>query len=241
MKKIAVLVMLIFSMVASSLTLNASSTGAIVGPDVIHKQSNQILTINDIISMYSSSLGQVYVQVDGYTGNGNILGAHPLVLKAQNQTSEATKEVYVMVVPTLGNVLAVSDYKNIHLRSNQVLTPQEIVLVLEKTGHIEITATTQMMILSNTYSENASQQGQYLFEFRLMNSAGVDQIYSSYIFVSGNENVFVPDIIFTPPRTALDTAITIFWFMLYAAVLVVIIRIVIKFKKRKEGRRKVIV
>jgi hypothetical protein len=241
MKKIAVLVMLIFSMVASSLTLNASSTGAIVGPDVIHKQSNQILTINDILSMYSSSLGQVYVQVDGYTGNGNILGAHPLLLKAANQSSEATKEIYVMVVSTLGNVLAVSDYKNIHLRANQTLTPSEIVLVLEKTGHIEITATTQMMILTNTYTENANQQGQYLFEFRLMNSAGVDQIYSSYIFVSSNDNVFVPDIVFTPPRTAWDLAVNIFWLIIYGSILYVIGYTIYKFKKKKEGRRKVVI
>lgn len=235
MKKLAVFVMLILSMFTSSITMNASSTDSIIGPDVIHKQSNHILTLNDILSMYSSSLGQVYVVFDGYTGNGNILGVHPLELKASNGTEEATKEVQIMVIATLGNVQAVSDYKNIHVRSNQILTPQDIVLTLENTGYIEITATTQMMLLTDTYSENQTVQGQYLFEFRLMNSAGLDQVYSSYIYVSGDDNLFVPDIIFEAPPSWFETAwnkIEIFVYLILAGIAA------FQYAKYKKKRKK---
>lgn len=234
MKKIAVFVMLILSMFASSITLNASSTDSIIGPDVIHKQSNHILTLNDILSMYSSSLGQVYVSIDGYTGNGNILGVHLLELKASNGTEEATKEVQIMVVATLGNVQAVSDYKNIHVRSDQNLTPQEIVLALENTGYIEITATTQMMLLTDTYSENQTVEGQYLFEFRLLNSAGLDQVYSSIIYVSGDQNLFVPDIVFEAPPSWFSRAWKSIEIFVYLAIFGIAAYQYAKYKKNRK-------
>lgn len=235
MKKITVLVMLILGMFASSLNLNASSTGDIVGPNVIHKQSNHILTVNDILSMYSSTLGQVFAVEDAYTGNGNILGIHPILLKASDGTLEALKPIEVYVVPTLGNVQAVTDYKNIHLRIDQALTPQEIVMVLEKTGYLEITATTQMMLLTDTYSANATEEGQYLFEFRLINSAGLDQVYSSQIFVSQSNNLFIPDIIFEAPPSMFAVAWQWIQFLIIAGV---ILFIGYKFKKAYDSKFK---
>jgi len=203
MKKIAVLALFILSILASSIQVNASSTG-IIGPSIIHKEQNKILTIADILDLYTSTLGVIQVADNQYTGYGNILGSHFIQLFSTDGSTHAIKDVEIIVVPALGNVLAVTDYKNIYLRTNQVLTPSQIVQVLENTGHLEITATTQMMMLSNTYTENASTPGIYLFEFRLVNSAGVNAIYSSVITVSEEDDPFIPDIVFEAPPSILN-------------------------------------
>jgi len=219
MKKIAVLVLLLISMIAGSTQVNASSTD-IIGPDVIHKQYNHILTIGNILSLYNSDLGQVQVMEDNYTGYGNIIGTKTITLFSTDGITQATKIIEIVVVNELGNVTAVSDYKNIHLKNTQILTPSEIVYVLERTGYIDITSTTQMMILTNTYTENSSQQGQYLFEFRLVNSAGVDQVYSSIISVSVDANLFVPDITFEAPPSAFSQVWNLLVSLFYLAIFV---------------------
>ncbi len=218
MKKLALLLIL-FSLIFFTPQQVHASGASIIGPDTIHKQSNAILTMGDIVEMYSSSLGIIQVMEDGYTGKGNILGTHLITLFATNGTDHAYKTISVIVIPELGPVKAVGDSKNIYLRTTQVLAPDQIVRVLEKTGHITITSTTQMMTLTNTYSGNEETPGQYLFEFRLVNSAGLDMIYSSIIRVSSDSTPFIPDIVFTPAgRNASQVLTSIITFGLIAGI-----------------------
>ena len=235
MKKITVLVLLVLTALVGSFTTYASST-VIVGPDVIHKQYNHILTITDILSLYRSDLGGVSLSEDGYTGYGNILGVHTLQLYASNGTVADAHEVNIYVVSELGNVQAVTDYKDIHVRVDQILQPVEIVYVLEKTGYLTITASTQMMILSDTYTENSDTPGEYLFEFRMINSAGLDMTYLSKIYVSEDDNLFIPGIIFEAPKTILDTIGEwigfIFWFAVAGFIIFIMYKASKKFKKK---------
>ena len=205
MRKIVLLITLILSalMISSHSYTQASE---IVGPSVIHKQSNHILTISNILRLYSSTYGNVTVQSDEYTGYGNILGLHQVVLKVTSGDDVYLKNVNVYVVSELGNVKAVTDYKDIHVRTDQQLTPNHIVDILQNTGYIQITASTQMMITNDTYSLNKATEGQYIFEFRLINSAGHDETYTSLINVSDTDGFFVPDVIFEPPVTGLQKA-----------------------------------
>lgn len=233
MKKIAVLALLIMSIIASSIQVNASSTG-IIGPSVIHKEQNKILTIADILDLYASDLGVIQVADDQYTGYGNVLGSHWIQLFSTDGTTHSTKDVEIIVIPSLGNVLAVTDFKNIFVRSNQILTPSQIVQILENTGHLEITATTQMMMLTNSYSENAEIPGVYYFEFRLVNAAGVNAIYSSTITVSEEDDPFIPDIVFEAPPSFLAKAWRSLEPFIYIAALCVVIYYVIKYKKKRK-------
>jgi hypothetical protein len=234
MKKILVLVLLFIS-VASFQVTYASSTG-IIGPEVIHKQSNKILTTSDILSMYSSSLGGVTIAEDGYTGYGNILGSYYLSLYASDGEDIQTKQVEVRVISTLGNVTAVSDFNKIHLTTEQLLSPSEIVYVLEKTEYLEITATTQMVILNNTYTDNRETPGTYLFEFRLVNSAGLDQIYLAHLIVSDERDQFVPDVTFEAPPGIFSNIGKQIWNLIQIIVVVVAVIITVKIlKKRKKG------
>ena len=122
MKKLAVLVILMMSLIMNSFTMVHASTEVILGPEVIHKQSNHILTTSDILGMYSSSLGNIILSSDQYTGYGNIIGTYTLELYASNGSSASTKPVNIIVVQNLGNVKAVSDYKNLHVKKTQILT-----------------------------------------------------------------------------------------------------------------------
>jgi len=233
MKKLAVFALFIMSILAGSIQVNASSTG-IIGPSVIHKEQNKILTIADILDLFTSTLGVIQVADDQFTGYGNVLGSHLIQLFSTDGTTHATKDVEIIVIPSLGNVLAVTDYKNIYLRTNQVLTPGQIVQVLENTGHLEITATTQMMMLSNTYTENASTPGIYLFEFRLVNSAGVNAIYSSVITVSEEDDPFIPDIVFEAPPSLLARAWRFIEPFVYIGALIFIAYLAYKHKKNRK-------
>jgi hypothetical protein len=234
MKKILVLVLLFIS-VASFQVTYASSTG-IIGPEVIHKQSNKILTTSDILSMYSSELGGVTIQQDGYTGYGNILGSYQIKLYASDGSTIQTKDIEVRVIATLGNVTAVADYNKIHLTTKQLLSPSDIVYVLEKTEYLEITATTQMVILNNTYTTSRETPGNYLFEFRLVNSAGLDQIYIAHLIVSDERDQFVPDIIFEAPPSIFSNIGKQIWNLIQIIIVVVGVIIVVKIlKKRKRG------
>ena len=233
MKKIAVLALLIMSIIASSIQVNASSTG-IIGPSVIHKEQNKILTIADIPDLFASDLGVIQVADDQYTGYGNVLGSHWIQLFSTDGITHSTKDVEIIVIPSLGNVLAVTDYKNIFVRSNQILTPSQIVQILENTGHLEITATTQMMMLTNSYSENAEIPGVYYFEFRLINAAGVNTIYSSTITVSEEDDPFIPDIVFEAPPSFFAKAWRSLEPFIYLGALGVVIYYVIKYKKKRK-------
>lgn len=234
MKKILVLVLLLMSF-TSFQTTYASSTG-IIGPDVIHKEANKILTTSDILSMYQSSLGGITIQQDGYTGYGNILGSYYIMLYASDGTLAETKEIEVRVISTLGDVQAVSDLKNIHVTTEQSLSPSEIVYVLEKTGYVEITATTQMVILNNAYTGYEETPGTYLFEFRLVNAAGLDQIYLSQIIVKDAADDFVPDVIFEGPPNVVSSVLRGGWILLQYAIAIVFAYYIIKFiKKHKRG------
>lgn len=235
MKKIAVLVLLIMSIFASFSTTYAAST-EIVGPDVITKQASSILTITDILSLYRSDVGSIILSEDLYTGYGNVLGMHSISLYASNGEIAATKEILINVITTLGNVQCVTDYKDIHVRTDQILTPSDIVYVLQNSGYIEITASTQMMLLANTYTENAEIEGQYLFEFRLVNSAGIDAVYSSVISVSDNNNLFIPDLVIVPEPSQFDQVIDFIVSIFYLAIFVLVGFII--FKTVKKNRKK---
>lgn len=240
MKKLTLLLMLVLFTIFSNSTTTYASSNDIIGASVIHKQYNHILTMNDILSMYSSDLGAVQLAEDNYTGYGNILGLHSINLIASDGITQTSKAVDIVVVAELGNVKAVSDYKDIHLKTTQILTPSDIVYVLEKTGYIEITSTTQMVILSNTYTENSSTAGSYIFEFRLVNSAGLDMIYLSKIIVSDESNLFIPDITFDVDPSGFN----VIWEYLQNIIYLIIVALVIiygyktykKLNKRKSSK-----
>jgi hypothetical protein len=198
MKKIIILIL----MILASLTLSVktyAAEGDIIGPDVIYKQHDKVLTMSTIKALYSSSEA-ITVTQDEYTGYGNIPGLYDVTLTA----GEQTKDIVISVRQTLGNVIAVTlqnEEYTIHVYKNVTLSPQDIIDVLVRINYITVTSTTHISSLTNTYTENASAPGNYIFEFRIATTSGYEDIYQVRLRVTNTEEL-TPEIVIQPPIRA---------------------------------------
>lgn len=204
MKKLIALLLLI-TISFSKLNIKASSA-VIYGPSVIHKQVNSILTMSDIMALYQSELGPVTVSIDEYTGNGNVVSSYAMQLYASDGTSIATKDIVIYVVQTLGNVKAVTDYKNIHLTLTQAqeMTLAEIPKVVARTGYFNLRIGAQMAIISDTFTANKNKVGIYQFEYRIVDSTGYDETFLSNVYVYDSSSMIDPDIVYGNEPSSLD-------------------------------------
>ena len=194
MKKIFIFFNLI--LLTSLFTITSyGAEGDIVGPDVIYKEANKVLTLSSIIPLYSSSLDEIEVLNDNYTGFGDVPGIYTINLGVANNTQ--TKQIEVSVRNTIGNVIAVTqtgDSYTIQLHKNFLLTQNDIIDVLVNVQMFQYTSTTEIYILTDTYSDNASAPGTYMFEFNMANAAGLEALYEVYIQVNNTEKL-LPDIV----------------------------------------------
>lgn len=206
MKKITVLLLALFSSFMLSIEANALSSD-IVGPNVIHKEMNQALTITDILSYYETD---VMILEDGYTGHGNMPGEYTITLKQ----STNTKDITVYVIQNWGDlqssqdIIAVTDYKDIYVVNSRVLTPYEIIYyIFMKTGYFENTSNFYYESQIDTYTVNVNEDntidvGVYQFSFRATFFTGYEATYSSTIHVVQSRQA--SGIILEPPQTSSD-------------------------------------
>lgn len=204
MKKVIAL-LLLFTFTNLKLNIKASSA-VIYGPSVIHKQVSSILTMSDILALYQSELGPVTVSIDEYTGNGNVVSSYALQIFATDGTSIATKNVVIYVVNNLGNVKAVTDYKNIHMTLTQAqeMTLAEIPKIVARTGYFTLITGAQMAIISDTFTAGKSTPGMYQFEYRIVDQTGYDETFLSNVYVYDSSSMIDPDVVYGNPPSSLD-------------------------------------
>lgn len=195
MKRLIIVILLMFSiMILLTPEAKASDPPTIEGPEVIYKQANRVLTISTILPLYTSTAGDVIVLSDAYTGNGNIPGIYAIKLGVEGE--EVEKNIQVSVRNLIGNVIAVSkknDIITIHLHKSQELTPQAIIQVLVNIQFISVNSTTEIAILTNTYSDNSNAPGTYVFEFHLATTAGTEETHEINLQVNNSEQL-IPDV-----------------------------------------------
>lgn len=190
------LLLIIFLSITGASEIEASDTASIFGPDLIQKEQHSVLTLSDILNLYSSNVGGVSAITDNYTGNGSVLGIYSLELYATSGINSATKEIQVEVLSTIGyKVRAVTDRANIHITKTTKLNPTDIVNIHNATGLFNLTSTSQMSILTDEYSDNFEELGKYLFEYRVMDASGFDKTITSYITVYDSDRLENPIII----------------------------------------------
>lgn len=204
MKKLIAL-LLVFTIANLKLNLKASSA-VIYGPSVIHKQSSSILTMSDILALYQCELGPVTVSIDEYTGNGNVVSTYALQLYASDGVSIATKDIQIIVIASLGNVKAVTDYKNIHLTLTQAqeMTLAEIPKIVARTGYFNLIQGAQMAIISDTFTAGKATPGIYQFEYRIVDQTGYDETFLSNVYVYDSSSMIDPDVVYGGPPSSLD-------------------------------------
>lgn len=203
-KKVLTSIIMLFILVGAASNVAASSTPKIIGPDLIQKQQNQVLTISDILVLYSSNVGEVFIQEDDFTGNGAVIGIYEIELIASNGSEQALKTIEIQVLSLIGyKVRAVTDQVNIHISKANKLSPIDIVNVHNKTRVLTLNSTSQIEVLSDDYTDNNNTAGTYLFEYRIMDASGLDKTVSSYITVYDSERLENP-ITVIPPREKSD-------------------------------------
>ena len=187
MKKL--IIMLIgFSALIAPMSMTYAVGEEIAGPDVVFKQADKILTITNILDLYSSELGDITVESDAYTGHGDVPGNYAVTLGVSE--TEVTKDISVNVRQTIGPVIAVT------------VTAGSYEIILQ---YIVVTSSTQITVLTNTYTANASAPGNYTFEFYLATTSGVEETYLVTLQVNDTETLN-PDIVLDEPTApAADT------------------------------------
>lgn len=226
--------------ILSSLSMGISSFAAegdeIIGPDVIYKQYDKVLTMSTIKALYQAP-AEIEVTYDEYTGYGNIPALYDVTLTS----GELTKDIVISVRQTLGNVIAVT-YQNeeytIHVYKNVLLEFEDIKDILVRINYITVTSTTQLFTLTNNYTENASAPGNYTFEFMLATTSGYEEIHEINIRVTNSEEL-LPDIVIQPnPRVSVFVAFDGEMLMGLLVLIIIIIVLVYKLKHRKRGGKK---
>ena len=234
MKKTILFILTILIMI--SLTVSKTyALNEIVGPDVIYKESTKVLTASQIVALYESEFGAIEILEDNYTGYGDVPGIYTMTLGVEG--TSYVKSIDISVRNEIGNVIAVTktgeDYM-IHLNKNTTLTQNNIINVLVNVQYIQVSSTTEISILTNTYTANATAPGDYLFEFHLANTAGFEQTYEIQLRVTNTEKL-LPDIVIEEESWLQGWDDIFYMFGAFGAIIAIIIAI--KKLTKKRGRR----
>lgn len=232
MKKLLILFNLIFAIILLS-PFSYAAEGDIVGPDVIYKESDRVLTLSTILPLYSSTLGEIEVLNDNYTGFGDVPGIYTVELGVDGQV--ITKTIEVSVRSTIGEVIAVTqtlEEYTIILHKNFLLTQNDIIDVLVNVQMITYTSTTEIYILTDTYKDNRDAPGTYVFEFYIADASGNEDTLTINIQVNDTEKL-LPDIVEVSDSTQFWH--DVFMFSVYVLAAVVAIILVRQFSKRRRG------
>src|SRR5690606_23522193 len=134
------------------------ASSMIVGPDTIYKQKDSLVTISDIVSLYSSYGNVITLKEDGYTGNGATLGSYCVVIAANDGLNETgSKEVQVKVVETFGTlkINLITSSRAIYVKKDFQLSYKEII---EALSSIELAfynpQTSSAYLIKDDYSSN---------------------------------------------------------------------------------------
>ncbi len=223
-----------FSLVSANL-LGAGSGVEIRGPNKIQKEQYQILTLSDILSFYTSDAAMT-VSEDNYSGNGAVLGVHTIVLFATDGVETKEKTVEIEVIKSIGyGVRAVTNLKDIHIAKSNVLLPQDIVQIHNRTGVFALNQTSQMSILTDNYTTFSEVPGTYVFEYRIMDATGLDQVISCNITVYDSERLQTPVIVIPKTPSSFDLVKKVL--VNSASVIIIIIVAFFLFKMVRKARK----
>lgn len=218
-------------------TTQIAASSDIVGPSVIHKEVNQVFTLIDLLSLYDQD---VFVEEDGYTGNGNVPGEYTITL-SQGLTN---KVVTVVVVENWGelqssnDVRFVTDLKNIYVSNNRNLILYEMIYyIYNTTGYVEVSTGMRYEEINDDYHtsfvDGFIPEGDYEFSFRLTYLNGQQATFRT--LVNAKEVEELPGIVIQPPETSFDKWMGMIPGILISFGLVLLIGSQIRKKKRGYG------
>ena len=252
MKKIILIMFILLSILVVT-TTPVFAVGDILGPDIVYKDANEIVSINDITSLYTASEAVVIAHQDGFTGKGNIVGEHEIILKATDGLLDKFKTITVKVtynkIPDIddknlfslvGKTTSSNSYLFVTLQDKSI-DLEDIRDTLINLNELSIVEPSSKQIIVDTYTDNKEIPGTYTFNFKILDSTGIIRNINTKITVMQVSEDWVPlDPIINPGIIDInfDFIAAIVSWVLAAAVFVSVIALFIYFgKKFKKGVR----
>lgn len=149
------------------------------GATTIVKNATEILTVNDIKAQvtatdYIDGVIAHTVKTDGFSGSAHKVGSYQIVFQATDSSGNtSTKTVTVQVKDNIPPVFFVDNYW-INVGADTVLSQQQIIDLLIETGQITVTASTQVLFMTNQYEGNETVPGVYAMSLMTRSSSGVE-------------------------------------------------------------------
>ncbi len=236
MNKVLGIILILFTTVIL-MTTPVYAINSIDGPDVVFKQTTAIVTINDILLLYSSDVGNISVSSDEYSGMGHLPGEYEVELEASDGLLTINRIITVKVVSDLGNVTLVGDAHDLYLRTDQILTFTSIRNILRNTGYIQIPVGTGYQMITDEYTGHESTPGVYDYGFRLISASGSIQNVMIEIYVTDDFTSFDPGDIIEPDPSPFDGflkgLVDFLWLVGFVAAAVIITIFVVRSRKKR--------
>lgn len=166
------------------------------GPLELITPVNTILTVGDIITEELTAsddkdgnrTAYITIQSDEYTGYGNVVGSYDVVFQVSDTKGNiATHTVTIIVQDNIPPVWYIADGASIVLAPPLVLNHTQIIQLLEATGQISVSSTSQVTFFLDEYTGNENEPGVYLMGFNFENVAGNSSVHNFAITVLSDD------------------------------------------------------
>lgn len=160
------------------------------GPTKIVKPQTEILTLSDILKDVTANdnwdgviTDRIEVIEDNYTGNGDIVGTYTITLQvSDNAGNTVQKTITIEVLDNIPPVFFVDNFF-ITVDQSQVLSRQDIIDLLTRTGQLTVTSQTTVTTVLDEYTGNENVPGMYAMTFRATSTDGSEKEISLVVSV----------------------------------------------------------
>jgi P2-related tail formation protein len=217
------------------------------GPTSITKPTESILTVNDIKGDITASdvkdgnrTSYITVKEDNYTGYGDRVGSYTIIFEvADTKGNIATHTVTVSVTDDIPPVWYIKDGASIVLSAGMSLNRTQIISLLEATGQIAVSSTSQITFFQDEYSGNEETAGVYMMGFNFEDASGNESTHNFAITVLEDENT---DPITVEPTESFGDLVLGFILTPFGAIItlvfVTILIVFIKSKMKPKGKKR---
>lgn len=222
MKKIILIILSLTLGITFSLDAKAASSTV---PDVVYKQANKILLVNDILTWYG--LENLHVQKDEYTGFGNVPGIYDIDIINDGVIETIQVNVRQTLSDVVNAVAKVNDRYHLLITKDKQLTKDEIRKALVNINVINASWAMNINHLEyQAYVDNWSAPGRYDLTINTASTSGLSDAHEISIIVSNSENQAYD---FDAPKSGGIKMTTV---LIAAAVIVVIGTLLVGGKKK---------
>jgi len=166
------------------------------GPTTIAKPSNSVLAASEIKAQLSANdaingnrTSSILIAQDNFTGHGNVVGSYTIIFSVEDLSGNVAEHtVTINVFDNLPPIFYIKDNYFISVEQSVTLTLPDIIDILEITGQLEMSGTSEVRFTLDEYTGNESTPGIYAISMSYTSSTGNEFIYNIAIDVIGEDD-----------------------------------------------------